>query len=159
MPRFKQYYISEKYKNSFEVRTPGGKRILVDVFENPNRKEIQELFKLVEPSKAMRMGVTDKGRPTVFAWRVDILHDDMGKHLKFDIPVLWNANEFFQFRVFDQARFTKWDKVKNKKGFLKALQKLSPKAKYLLVVTDTPFDEKVIDIKTGEEVDREEVGI
>jgi len=150
--------LTEKFKNTFEVRPfVGTKTVQAEVFEDPSTKEIMDLLKISSSYKGVRLGIVDKSNPTIYAWRADVLHSVMLKHIKFDLPVIFNPFDDVEFQINDIAghHFKGFDRFKNKKGLYKKLLKFIPGANYSgeiqVDVTDGSRP-RYFDMKTGKEV-------
>jgi len=106
--------LNEKFKDAFEHM---GK--YVEVFTNPDKKEIKSLFKAAE-HPAVRMGMT-KDLKTTYMWRVDVLHMDLKrKGYKFDYHLTY-------YKPRPKEIINSGFDIKNKEEVLKVVKKYFPK--------------------------------
>ena len=126
--KFKQFYLSEKFKTSYEnIRGE-----YVEIFEQPTSSELRSISKISQYDR-IRLAVTDKAKPNLYAWSAELaIHFDVQtmSKIKFDFGFTYKPNS--ESLNTDSSQIL-WDKkIKNKESILKLLKKTFPKANEIL---------------------------
>lgn len=119
--------LNEKYKDSAYMHGT-----LVELFVNPSKKELRDIIK-VDKYNTMRIGMSDKRKPVLYAWVGNTYHFEIEQqfNIKFDFGFVYTpGNPVFPF-TWDNVTGRDWKKMKNKEAMIKEIKKKFPKAKVI----------------------------
>lgn len=126
--KFRQ--LLEKFLTADNIRTLTGQDIYTEVFENPNRRELDDILRSSGSYPSVRLGVDDIKNPVIYAWRGDVIHSTMYKRglVKFKYGFIFNGKNLIWHDA-DLYPSQNWEKVKHQKEILKAIKRVFPRQK------------------------------
>jgi len=125
--------LKEKYFKSIELFGEP-----VEIFVNLSKIELNDIM-YKNSYGSVRLGVSDKPRPKIYAWDAGFLHSEIkGKAptIKFDVGFTYTKlnSEFIEIYGMDMKQ---WNKVKNKEKILGIIKKMFPKVNIMSMKNGT----------------------
>jgi len=129
----------EKFKTGVEIHGQ-----YVEIYVEPTWTEVKRIMKdnqadtrgTGNTANSVRFGATDQKRPVIYAWRGDIIHNDIIYYSNLPLkgffgfyyaPKYKNGKNVF----FHDSNYFSWEKYKNKEALIKKIKKLYPSIKSL----------------------------
>ena len=118
--------ITEKWKASAQIGS-----YTVEVFEEPSKKELQTLYRRSYGNGAVRLGIQDTKRATMYVWDAEYTHQNIKSetNIKFDIGFTFLVDSPDEILVYGKDLDSFEYDVKYKDEMIKKIKKHFPKVK------------------------------
>ena len=131
-------YLKEEFLTANKFKSANNDYI--EVYKNPNNREIRDIMKFNNDYKTIRLGVDENN--DIYAWNYKVLHDEMSKYLKtkFILTLMYENNTDFLTAESDNG-----DNIADNMNDIIStkLKQAIPQLKHINVINDVEFDDNL----------------